>query len=230
MAPSSSLKPITIYAHVSGPNPWKCAIVMEELDVPYEMEIVDFSVIKQAPFTDINPNGRVPAIHDPNTGLTLWESGAILTYLVEQYDTDRKVSYDPSDLVEKHTANQWLHFQVSGQGPYFGQSVWFRRFHSEKIPSAMERYANEAKRVSTVIDSHLKKSGTTYLTGDKCTYADLSFVPWFQLLGPMVIGEEAKEELERGLPHYKKWVNAMYERESVKKISAKKAELMAGGK
>lgn len=62
------------------------------------------------------------AIQDPNTGLTLWESGAILNYLIEQYDTKNLISY--TTLKEKHHCNQWLHFQVSGQGPYYGQAGW----------------------------------------------------------------------------------------------------------
>jgi len=62
------------------------------------------------------------AIEDPNTNLTLWESGAINTYLVEQYDTDKRLTY--TTLNEKHLVNQWLHFQMSGQGPYYGQMGW----------------------------------------------------------------------------------------------------------
>ena len=181
----------------------------------------------QAPFTDVNPNGRVPAIHDPNTGVTLWESGAIVTYLVEQYDKENKVSYPSSEMAQKHVANQWLHFQASGQGPYFGQSVWFRNFHAEKIPSAIERYEKEVKRVSAVLDCHLKKSGTAYLTGDKCTYADLAFVPWFVMMEPMVLGKENNDQLNEELPHYKKWLDALFEREAVKTAIAKRAEAMA---
>lgn len=56
-----------------GPNPWKVVILLEELKVPYEVEYIDFSVIKQEPYINVNPNGRVPAIEDPNTGITLWE-------------------------------------------------------------------------------------------------------------------------------------------------------------
>lgn len=62
------------------------------------------------------------AIVDPNTGLTLWESGAIIQYLEDIYDTEKKLTYD--SMNDKYSLNQWLHFQVSGQGPYFGQGGW----------------------------------------------------------------------------------------------------------
>ena len=179
----------------------------------------------QEPFISINPNGRVPAIHDPNTNIILWESGAIINYLVDQYDVENKLSYD--DLAQKHCTNQWLHFQTSGQGPYFGQTVWFRHFHTEKLPSAIERYENEVKRVTTVLDMHLKMNGSSFLTGDKCTYADLAFVPWINMLDSMVLGKEAADELTETLPHYKKWKEAMFARESVKTALAKRAEAMA---
>lgn len=56
-----------------GPNPWKVAIILEELGVPYHQEFLDFSVLKQEPFISANPNGRLPALEDPNTGITLFE-------------------------------------------------------------------------------------------------------------------------------------------------------------
>jgi glutathione S-transferase len=59
---------------------------------------------------------------DPNTDLVLWETGAILTYLVEQYDTKKRLTFD--SLKEKNHLNQWMYFQASGQGPYFGQAGW----------------------------------------------------------------------------------------------------------
>ena len=62
---------------------------------------------------------------DPNTNLTLWESGAIIQYLEEVYDTEKKLTYD--SLTERQLLNQYLHFQMSGQGPYFGQAGWYDR-------------------------------------------------------------------------------------------------------
>lgn len=39
-----------------------------------------------------------------------------------------------------------------------------------------------------VIDAHLKKSGGEWLVGEKCTYADLAFVPWYWLC-PAIMGD-----------------------------------------
>jgi glutathione S-transferase len=75
---------------------------------------MDFSELKKDPFESINPNGRVPAIEDPNTGMKLWESGAIIEYLLETYDKENKLSYTKSP--EKFETKCWLHFQMSGQG------------------------------------------------------------------------------------------------------------------
>ena len=70
-----------------------------------------------------NPNGRVPVIEDPNTGLTLWESGAIIPYLLETYDKGDRLRY--SQGKERWEQECWLHFQTSGQGPYYGQRAWY---------------------------------------------------------------------------------------------------------
>lgn len=68
-------------AHTSEdqvPNPSKVLIILEELNLPYETSWVELDDLKQKPYTDVNPNGRVPSIVDPNHNITLWESGAIV--------------------------------------------------------------------------------------------------------------------------------------------------------
>lgn len=63
----------------AGRNPWKVVLILEELGVPYKTaESFKFDYVKDKPYIDICPNGRVPAIVDPSTNLTLWESGAII--------------------------------------------------------------------------------------------------------------------------------------------------------
>lgn len=215
-------KPITLYSHASGPNPWKVAILLEELGLPYETVYLQFSDLKKEPFESKNPNGRVPAIEDPNTGVTMFESGAILEYLIDTYDKEHKLSYTTSP--EKWLTLSWLHFQMSGQGPYYGQKAWFSFFHSEKnLTSVLERYSNEIKRVVGVIDRHLKKQGTEYLVGDKCTFADLAFVMWHQTMPRLVDGWDYQTEA----PTFHAWNERLQSRPAVKKIFEEKAKATA---
>jgi len=222
---SSSLKPIHLYSHASGPNPWKVAIVLEELGIPYESEFMDMGELKKPPYEKINVNGRVPAIVDPNTNITLWESGAIIEYLVETYDKDNKLTFTSSP--EKFYVKQYLHFQMSGQGPYFGQAAWFNVLMPEKIEPAQKRYKDQVVRVLDVLNRALE--GKEYLVGDKCTIADLSFVPWDAMI-PWVFGDEyASLDVEKKYPNYSAWNKRLNERPAVKRVFTDKQKAMAKG-
>ncbi|KAF4313874.1 putative glutathione s-transferase protein [Botryosphaeria dothidea] len=211
------MQPLLLYVHGPTPNPIKVAILLEELELPYESKALDFKTeLKAEPFISVNPNGRLPALEDPNTGVKIFESGAILEYLIETYDKEEKFHYSTSP--EKWLQKSWLHFQMSGQGPYFGQKYWFLRSHSEKVPSAIERYSNEIKRVTNVLNSHLKKQGTPYLIGDKFTYADLAWIPWQNIYS--VIADDWDWQTE--CPEFAAWHKRMNERPAVKSVYAKK--------
>lgn len=216
-----SLKPIVLYSHATGPNPWKVAAVLEELSIPYETKFLQFPEMKQEPFEKVNPNGRVPAIEDPNTGLNLWESGAIIEYLVETYDKQNTLSF-PAGSPEYYYAKQWLHYQMSGQGPYFGQAVWFNRFHSEAIQSAKERYNNEVRRVSGVLNRALE--GRQYLVGGKYSFVDTSFVPWY-LIVPAFTDESL--DLSKEFPNLHAWLERVKARPAVSKVVKARSDAMA---
>ncbi|KAG6357236.1 hypothetical protein INS49_015114 [Diaporthe citri] len=224
MSTSTQLEPIKVWGK-GGPNPPKVAIVLKELGIPHEIIPIPFSDVKKPDYVSINPNGRIPAIQDPNTGITLWESGAILLYLIDKYDPDRKLSF-ALGTTEWYHAQQWLFFQTSGQGPYYGQAAWFNKFHHEKLPSAVERYVKEAHRVTGVLEGHLTKqretfgeeateaSGGPWLVGNKLSYADLAWVSW-QLILPMVVSAENGLDLGQ-YPVVADWVARMNKRESVR--------------
>ncbi|KAF2198334.1 glutathione S-transferase [Delitschia confertaspora ATCC 74209] len=213
---SSELKPIKVYGKF-GPNPPKVAILLNELDVPYEIIDIGFDKVKEPEYTAVNPNGRIPAIEDPNTGLTLWESGAIIEYLVEKYDTKQQLSF-ALGTPESYHAKQWLFFQTTGQGPYYGQAVWFSKYHPEPVPSAVERYVNEIKRVTGVLEGHLAKQekGTDgpWLVGSKYSFADIAFIPWQHLITKIIGPEQFNPD---DFPLVKEWVRKMVAREAVSK-------------
>ncbi len=186
----------------------------------------------------------VAAIQDPNTDITLWESGAINTYLVEQYDTEKVFTY--ATLKERHLVNQWLHFQMSGQGPYYGQAAWsvlivspaslerlsshiadtkdrFNVLHPEKIPSCQERYNNEIRRVLGVLEGQL--STRQWLVGNKMTFADLAFATWNDRLDDVML--VPPEEKFAGFPNVQAWHERMTSRPAWKRAMAKREECMA---
>ncbi|KAK9782134.1 putative Glutathione S-transferase [Seiridium cardinale] len=205
---------LTVYVHSAGPNPLKVIIICEELGVPYKKIVVEDP--KEEWFTKINPNGRLPAIVDPNLELTLWESGVIIEYLVDTYDVEGKLTAE--DPKTKWHLRQFLHFQASGQGPYYGQAVWFHKC-PEDIPLAKQRYIEQAVRVVEVLDDMLK--GKEYLAAGKLTYADLSFVPWNHVLRSAPFFQDTvwkRYGLERKCPDFMAWHERMMARPSVKAV------------
>ncbi|KAI0702243.1 thioredoxin-like protein [Earliella scabrosa] len=174
-------KQFTLFTHIGGPNGWKAAFILEELGLSYESVFLDFGKGEQkaSSHTQYNPNGRIPTLIDHANGdFAVWESNAIMLYLVDKYDKEKKLALTGDKEEEKYQLLQWLFFQASGQGPYFGQAVWFMKYHSEQLPSAITRYQNEIQRVFSVLDTVLAKAPGGYLVGGKCTVADLSFVTW----------------------------------------------------
>ncbi len=95
--------------------------MLNELGLTYESKHIDFAN-KPAEFLKVAPNGRIPAIVDHHRGdKVVWESVAILLYLEHHYDKDNKFWFTDEDEISE--AHQWLLFQASGIGPYFGQKV-----------------------------------------------------------------------------------------------------------
>lgn len=218
---SSQLKPIKVWGD-GGINPVKVTMIIAELSIPYETVKVLLADIKKPDYVAINPNGRLPAIHDPNTDITLWESGAIVEYLIERYDTAHKLSFAPGSADAAH-AKQWAYFQASGQGPYYGQAAWFKWFAKEPVPMALERYAGEVNRVSGVLNDYLalqKEKGNVggdgpWLVGNKCSYADLAFIMWQRVIA--MVFTEGEYSIDN-FTHVKEWFEKMTAREAVKKV------------
>ncbi|KAI1808961.1 glutathione transferase [Daldinia bambusicola] len=213
-------KPIDVWLFPEGPNPMKIIFALEEIGVPYEIKQIKSEDVRREPLIKLNPNGRVPVIEDPNTGLVLWESVAILMYLAEKYDKDNALTYTTGN--EKHLVNQWLLFQASGQGPYFGQASWFMRLHPEKLPSAIERYQNEMKRVTSVLEGHLQ--GREWLVGDKITIADLAWTP-YTLVSEILLGRPDHPFLS-DYPNVAAWFRKISTRPSWVKVMEIRSSLM----
>ena len=191
------------------PNGVKVSIMLEEIALPYEVHLVDFGKNdQQTPeFLSLNPNGKIPAIIDPDgpggKSLGLFESGAILQYLGEK--TGKLL---PRDAARRYETIQWLHFQMGGIGPMFGQLGYFNKFAGKEIADKrpLQRYVTETKRLLGVVDGRL--DGRQWIMDDEYTIADISMLGWIRNLigfyeaGELVAFDHFKQVgawLERGL-------------------------------
>ena len=170
------------YYGLPTPNGVKVTIMLEELGLPYEAHLVDFAKDDQKTpeFLSLNPNGKIPAIIDPEgpggQPLALFESGAILLYLAEK--TGKLMPTDPAGRWE---ATAWVMWQMGGLGPMLGQLGFFNKFAGkdweDKRP--LERYTVEAKRLLSVLDARLQ--GREWIVGDY-SVADVASLGWVRNL------------------------------------------------
>jgi GST-like protein len=165
------------------PNGVKVSIMLEEIGLPYEVHLVDFNKDDQKTpeFLSLNPNGKIPAILDPDgpggRPLPLFESGAILQYLAEK--TGKLLPQDPA---RRWQTIQWLHFQMGGVGPMFGQVGFFHKFAGKDFEDKrpLQRYVIEAKRLLGVMETHLQDR--QWFMDDEYTIADVSMLGWVRNL------------------------------------------------
>jgi GSH-dependent disulfide-bond oxidoreductase len=169
---------ITVYSWAT-PNGHKVHIMLEECGLPYRTVAVDIGAGDQfkPDFLAISPNNKIPALVDPDgpggQPISLFESGAILLYLAAK--TGR---FLPEDLAARYEVLQWLMFQMGSVGPMLGQAHHFRLYAPEKIPYAIDRYTNEARRLYGVMDKRIAKR--RYMGGDAYGIADMAIFPWLR--------------------------------------------------
>lgn len=154
------------------PNGKKISIMLEECGLEYDVKPVDIGAGDQfAPeFLAISPNNRMPAIVDTDTGISVFEGGAILIYLAEKAGM-----FLPQEQGPRFEVLQWLFWQAGGLGPMAGQASHFVNYAQEKNPYAEKRYADEYDRLLAVMDLRLRNR--EFLAGE-LSIADFASFPW----------------------------------------------------
>lgn len=180
--PATQPDAIQLYS-LPTPNGIKVAAMLEETGLAYEPHLIDFATNdqKSEAFVSLNPNGKIPAIIDPDgpdgQPIGLFESGLILQYLAEKTG-----KFIPTDATGRYETLQWLYFQMAGIGPMFGQLGFFTKFAGKDIddPRPRQRYVDEAVRLLGVLEARL--SGRTFIMGENYSIADIALWPWLRTL------------------------------------------------
>ena len=127
-------------------------------------------------FLKLSPNGRMPAIVDPDgpdgKPISIFESGAILQYL-----GNKTGKFYPQEQLARTEVEQWLFWQMGGLGPMAGQAAHFRNYKADKIDYAVKRYTDEVVRLYGVMDGRL--ADRDFLAGN-FSIADMACWPWIR--------------------------------------------------
>lgn len=193
------------------PNGHKTAIMLEEVELEYELIPID--ILNGAQFSDefiaISPNHRIPAIVDTDgpegKPYSVFESGAILLYLAEKTG-----KLWPSDKKHYYDVMQWLMFQMGNIGPMFGQNGYFQGYCPEDVPLAKERYHNVTMQLYGVLNDRLAK--VPYLAGEDYSLADVATFPW------TMPKQRNMHKIDiDNFPHVERWANIISERPAVQR-------------
>jgi GST-like protein len=195
--------------------------MLEECALPYTVKPVNIGRGEQftPEFLAISPNNRMPAIvdHAPAGGgppLAIFESAAILQYLGET--TGR---FLPHDVRGKYEVLQWVAWQVANVGPVAGNLNHFASYAGEKLPYAIERFANELNRLLGVLERRL--ADRSYLAGEY-SIADMATWSW-------VFPEYQGRKVLADFPRVAQWWETVASRPAVKKGRAVGEELRRSG-
>jgi GST-like protein len=192
------------------PNGHKITMFLEEAGLKYRIFPVNIGKGDQfkPDFLAIAPNNRMPAIvdHAPADGggpLSVFESGAILTYLGEKTG-----KFLPGGR-EKYKVLEWLNWQMGGLGPMAGQNHHFAIYAPEKLPYAIDRYVKETNRLYGVLDRQLAKTRDLggFVAG-AYSIADMACYPW-------VVPWKAQSQNIEDFPNLHRWFEAIRARPAV---------------
>ncbi|WP_458790309.1 glutathione-dependent disulfide-bond oxidoreductase [Yoonia sp. MH D7] len=161
------------------PNGVKVTVMLEELlaaghNAEYDAWLIKIGDGDQfgSGFVDINPNSKIPALRDHDTGQDVFESGAILLYLAEKFG-----AFLPASGPARTETLNWL-FWLQGAAPYLGGGFGhFFAYAPEKFEYPINRFTMEIKRQLDVLDKRL--ADNRYLAGDDFSIADIATAPWY---------------------------------------------------
>lgn len=160
----------------SSPNGFKATIALAELGLPYRLRHVriEQGEHRLPAFLALNPHGRIPVLVDHATGITVFESAAILLYLAEK--TGRLLPAQPQ---QRWAAITWLQFHAASMGPMLGQRVYFEIADAGANVTATAHFRQLCDAAFATMEGRL--AGSPYLAGDDYSIADIASFGWLHI-------------------------------------------------
>uniref|UniRef100_A0A1W7R8Y6 glutathione transferase n=1 Tax=Aedes albopictus TaxID=7160 RepID=A0A1W7R8Y6_AEDAL len=198
---------IVLYTTRRTPGGRAVQIVSHILGLDVDVKYVDLSKKEQLSeeFLKLNPFHTVPTLVD--NGVPVYDSHAVLIYLVSKYGEDAKDLY-PEDSVVRARINAWLHFDSGVLFPRLRgalEPVFY--FGMKEIPR--ERM-DAIEQAYNLFEGALKGD---FLVGGSLTLADISVTTTLVSLNGTVAMTESKypkscaflKRMEQTMPCYKEY-------------------------
>jgi glutathione S-transferase len=172
---------ITILGRRSSINVRKAMWTADELGVAYENEVWGKPERdpKAPEFLALNPNGLVPVLRDGD--FVLWESSAIMRYLIDKYGHDELV---PQTVEARARAEQWVGWQATELNGSWMPAVLalVRKVPGNHDPAAVKDSVARWAAKMRIFEAHMAET-KAYVAGATFSFADiplgLSMHRWF---------------------------------------------------
>ena len=187
----------------STPNGQRVAIALEESGLAYKAHPLALPKREQKSpdYLAINPCGKIPALVDHDTGVKLFESGAILTYIAERSGT-----LMPKSAPERWQATQWLFWSSAGLSPAVGMLVQLSRNLPDQT-KAIDKVKDELREMWHVFDQCL--GSREYILGEY-GIADIGAFPFYSRMA--TFGVDVSNS-----PNAKRWAERIAARPAVQR-------------
>ncbi|XP_037929867.1 glutathione S-transferase 1-like [Teleopsis dalmanni] len=208
---------LVLYGIDASPPVRACLLTLKALDLPFEYKQVNLlqgeHLSKE--YLAKNPQHTVPTLEDD--GHFIWDSHAIIAYLVRKYGKDDKLY--PKDFLQRAVVDQRLHFESSVVfvGALRNITYPLLFLNETKIPqSKIDNVINVYKLLETFLQNH------PYVAGDQLTIAD------FSLISTISSAVGILEIKESEYPKVSAWIKRMEKLPYYQEANAKGAEMLIG--
>lgn len=198
---------ITLYG-VAASRAFRCIWMLKELGVAFEHNPIHYTdpALKAPPFTDMNPNGRIPILQVDD--FVMFESLAINQYLAEKFGG----GLAGASAEERAAIAQWTMWAATSVETDLGNWAYHTMFlpEAERKPEVAKQALENVQKPLSILDGVLAKRG--WLVGDRFTVADLNVAA----VCYRALGLDMPDK-----PHFKAWLAKCWSRPAA--IEARRA-------
>jgi len=159
-----------LWGRLSSINVRKAVWALQESGAAFERVDAGMAhgIVDTPAYRDLNPNALVPTLQDG--GLTLWESNAIVRYVLAAYGPP---GLYPADLRQRFDAERWMDWQQTTLNRAGGVAFvqWIRTPAERRDPAAIAASVAATEPLFTLLDGHLSRQ--PHMAGEHFTMADI---------------------------------------------------------